>query len=65
MTLQESHDVTPCAKWRVKVERQLDQFSRLTRASKFLKWAACAYLAQALAGFAVGLSIPWIALFTK
>jgi hypothetical protein len=65
MALQESQDVTLHPKWRVKVKRLLAESGRFTRASNLVKWVACAYMAQALAGFAIGLSIPWIRLFTK
>jgi hypothetical protein len=34
------------------------------RTLKLARWAAYAYTAQAVAGFAIGLALPWLRLFT-
>ena len=60
MAVQLSQDVTtpPNA---VKVKRFLAECGHLPLA----KWAAYAYTAQAAVGFAIGLALPWVRLFTQ
>jgi hypothetical protein len=65
MASQLSQGVTLHPDWRVKLKRLLAEHIRFTCASSLVKWAVYAYAAQALTGFAIGFSIPWIRLFTK
>jgi hypothetical protein len=55
-----SADARP--KWAVKVQRLLAQCEHLPRALHLAKWAAYAYAAQAAAGVAIGLALPWVRL---
>jgi hypothetical protein len=65
MAAQPSQDMTPPPKWAVKVKRLLAECEHLPRALHLATWAAYAYAAQAAAGFAIGLALPWLRLLTQ
>jgi hypothetical protein len=65
MPAQLSQDVTPPPKRAVKVKRLFVGSEHLPRAWGLARWAACAYAAQAAAGFAIGLALPWVRLLTQ
>ena len=65
MAAQPSENVTPPPKWVVKVKRLLAECEYLPRALHLARWVAYAYAAQAAAGFAIGLAVPWVRLLTQ
>jgi hypothetical protein len=65
MAAQPSQVETPPPKWVVKVKRWLAEGEHLSGAIDLARWAAYVYIMQAAAGFAIGLAIPWVRLFTQ
>ena len=65
MPAQLSQDVTPPPKPAVKVQRLFVESEHLPRALGLARWAAYAYAAQAAAGVAIGLTLPWVRLLTQ
>jgi hypothetical protein len=65
MDEQPFQDVTLRQDWLAKLKQFLGKFWQLSLVMKLARWATYAYVAQAAAGFSVGLALPWVRLFTK